>query len=184
MFTLLKIARLASYGETSSQVTDPEWRRHAHQHGSARLSNCAENSGPRTVCNRAAPYQAHVEIQLEPFLTVLRTVRPDSGKAAHASEKLNLMKLIILFSKNAFWSKATIEIFTLKNVLFLKKYWEKYNCFHNNIKELLSTLLTIKMFLEHQISIFLKDHVTPKTGVMILKIQLCHHRNKLYFKVY
>jgi len=32
------------------------------------------------------------------------------------------------------------------------------------------------MFLEHQISIlelFLKDHVTLKTGVMILKIQLC-----------
>ncbi len=32
------------------------------------------------------------------------------------------------------------------------------------------------MFLEHQISIlewFLKDHVTLKTGVMMLKIQLC-----------
>ncbi len=33
------------------------------------------------------------------------------------------------------------------------------------------------MFLEQQISIlewFLKDHVTLKTGVMILKIQLCN----------
>jgi len=32
------------------------------------------------------------------------------------------------------------------------------------------------MFLEHQISMlewFLKDHVTLKTGVMMLKIQLC-----------
>ncbi len=39
-------------------------------------------TGPRVVCNRATPYQAHVEIQLEPYLTVFRTVRPDSGKAA------------------------------------------------------------------------------------------------------
>ncbi len=30
----------------------------------ARLSNRAENSEPRTICNRVA-YQAHVEIQLE-----------------------------------------------------------------------------------------------------------------------
>ncbi len=29
-----------------------------------------------------------------------------------------------------------------------------------------------------------KDHVTPKTGVMMLKIQLCYQRNKLYFKIY
>jgi len=43
------------------------------------------------------------------------------------------------------------------------------------------------MFPEQQISIlelFLKDHVTLKTGVMMLKIQLCHHRNKLHFKIY
>jgi len=36
------------------------------------------------------------------------------------------------------------------------------------------------MFLEHQISIlqrFLKDHVA-------LKIQICHQRNKLHFKIY
>jgi len=35
----------------------------------------------------------------------------------------------------------------------------------------------IDMFLEQQINIleeFLKDHVTLKTGVMMLKIQLCH----------
>jgi len=43
------------------------------------------------------------------------------------------------------------------------------------------------MFVEEQISILkglLKDHVTLKTGVMMLKIKLCHHRNKLYFKIY
>lgn len=40
------------------------------------------------------------------------------------------------------------------------------------------------MFHEHQISIlelFLKDHVTLKTRVMTLKIQLCHQRNNLPF---
>ncbi len=31
---------------------------------------------------------------------------------------------------------------------------------------------------------FLKDHVIPKTVVMMLKIQLCPHRNKLHFKIY
>ncbi len=41
------------------------------------------------------------------------------------------------------------------------------------------------MFLEQQISIlewFLKDHVTYHTGVMMLKIQLYNHSNKLYLK--
>ncbi len=39
-----------------------------------------------------------------------------------------------------------------------------------------------EMFSEQQISIsewFLKNHVTLKTEVMMLKIQLCHYRNKL-----
>jgi len=42
------------------------------------------------------------------------------------------------------------------------------------------------MFFEQQISIelFLKHHVTLKTGVMMLKIQLYHHRNKLHFKIH
>ncbi len=30
---------------------------------------------------------------------------------------------------------------------------------------------------------FLKDHVTLKTGVVMLKIQFCGHRNKLHFKI-
>ncbi len=38
------------------------------------------------------------------------------------------------------------------------------------------------MFLEQQI-IILQWFVTLKTGVMMLKIQLCHFRNKLHFKI-
>ncbi len=41
-------------------------------------------------------------------------------------------------------------------------------------------------FLMQQIGIlelYLKDHVTLKTGVIMLKIQFCSHRNKLHFKI-
>ncbi len=41
-----------------------------------------------------------------------------------------------------------------------------------------------KCFLSSKSEGFLKDHVTLKTGVMMLKIQLYHHRNKLHFKIY
>ncbi len=43
------------------------------------------------------------------------------------------------------------------------------------------------MFLKQQISVlelFLNEHVTLKTGIMPLKIQLGHLRNKLQFKMY
>jgi len=30
----------------------------------------------------------------------------------------------------------------------------------------------------------MKAHVTLKTGVMMLKIQICHYWNKLHFKIY
>ncbi len=47
---------------------------------------------------------------------------------------------------------------------------------------------TIPIFFVVHFIVFLKDHVTLKTHsdseVMMLKIQLCHHRNKLYFKIY
>ncbi len=36
----------------------------------------------------------------------------------------------------------------------------------------------------HCIELFLKDHVALKTEVMILKIQLYYHRNKLHLKIY
>jgi len=29
----------------------------------------------------------------------------------------------------------------------------------------------------------MKDHVTMKTGIMMLKIQLCHCRDKLHFNI-
>jgi len=32
--------------------------------------------------------------------------------------------------------------------------------------------------------IFFLEHVTPKTQIMILKIQLWHHKDKLYFKIF
>jgi len=34
------------------------------------------------------------------------------------------------------------------------------------------------------VKMILKDHVTLKAEVMMLKIQLCYHRNKLHFKRY
>jgi len=40
-----------------------------------------------------------------------------------------------------------------------------------------------EMFLEQQINIRMIS-VTLKTGVMMLKILLCHHKNKLHFKMY
>ncbi len=43
------------------------------------------------------------------------------------------------------------------------------------------------MIIEYQISVlywFLKDRVTLKTGVKMLKIQLCQYRNKLHSKIY
>ncbi len=59
----------------------------------------------------------------------------------------------------------------LKNIFFF------FTFYSSNISEKTFTILIIsEMFLEQQISIlegFLKDHVTLKTGVMMLKIQLC-----------
>jgi len=42
-----------------------------------------------------------------------------------------------------------------------------------------------KCFLSSESELFLKDHVTLKTGVMMTKIQLyIHYRNTLHFKIY
>ncbi len=49
--------------------------------------------------------------------------------------------------------------------------------FYNVTKHMSMFLLCINSISEW----FLKDHATLKTGVMILKIKLCHHRNKLHF---
>ncbi len=68
--------------------------------------------------------------------------------------------------------------------LYSEESWKMYHDFHKNIKQqkLFSTLIIICTIFnkwppiktEQQISIlkwFLKDHVTLKTGVMMLKIQ-------------
>jgi len=71
----------------------------------------------------------------------------------------------------------------LKKYLFKKKIPLSFSklknpekMFHGFFKNFSTTLILRK----HQISIlewFLKDHVTLKTGVMMLKIQLCQQRN-------
>ncbi len=85
-------------------------------------------------------------------------------------------------------SKVIVKIFRIFKKMFIKKSvhfnfpfikesWKKCIMVPQAAK-LFSTLIII-MFLEHQISIlewFLKDRV--------LKIQLCHHRNKCNFKTY
>ncbi len=79
-----------------------------------------------------------------------------------------------------FYSETFHIIINVENCLmFLWKLLytiKKYH--HKNIKQPFSALIII----EQQISIsdwILKNHVTLKTGVMMLKIQLWHHRNKL-----
>jgi len=57
--------------------------------------------------------------------------------------------------------------------------------FLRNIKQHNFSIL-IEKFTFLQIFIlegFLKDHMTLKPGVMMLKIQLYHHKNKVYFKI-
>jgi len=89
------------------------------------------------------------------------------------------------------WSKVEVKtllqkfLFQINTVFFLTfSSWILTKC----IKILSRTTVNIdnnKNALEQQISIlewFLKDHVTLKTGVMMLKIQLCLHRNKLQLK--
>lgn len=46
----------------------------------ARLSNRVENSEQITICNHTRPFQVHMEIQLEPYPTVLRTIQQNNGK--------------------------------------------------------------------------------------------------------
>ncbi len=62
--------------------------------------------------------------------------------------------------------------FYSNNLLFSKKVSVKKQHYVFNIDK---CFLTTKSFL--------KDHVTLKTAVMTAKNQLCHHRNKLHFKM-
>ncbi len=67
----------------------------------------------------------------------------------------------------------------LLTFLFIKESPKKYTSvfnIDNNQKCFLSSKYHIIMISE--------DHVTLKTAVMMLKIQLFQHRNKLHFKIY
>ncbi len=91
----------------------------------------------------------------------------------------------LLFTKDALhWSKSIMKTFIVLQTisisnkcssfrLYIIKNIKQHNCFQHWFKKT-ETLLEW----------FLKDHVTLKTGVMVLKIQLYHHRNKLDFKIY
>ncbi len=56
------------------------------------------------------------------------------------------------------------------------KYWEVWSS-HLKIDRLEQWILIYAAWVNHILKYFLKDHVTLKTGVMMLKIQLCHYRN-------
>jgi len=54
-------------------------------------------------------------------------------------------------------------------------------------KKMLSSSISVSIILRNVSAYqndFSKGHVTLKNRVMTLKIQLCHHRNKLQFKIY
>ncbi len=59
---------------------------------------------------------------------------------------------------------------------FKNKSWKM--CFHKINKQINYSLLRIKQKISMS-ERFLKVHVTLKTEVMMLKIQLCNHKNKL-----
>jgi len=58
-----------------------------------------------------------------------------------------------------------------------------HHSFHQKIKQhkvlLIITLIIRIVFLSRILGCFLRDHVTLKTGGKMVKIQHCHHRNKV-----
>ncbi len=69
-------------------------------------------------------------------------------------------------------------------MLFFWTFYSSKNPEKKKFSQKSSTVFNIdnnkETFLELQISIlewFLKDHVTLKTGMLLLKIQLCNHMN-------
>jgi len=53
--------------------------------------------------------------------------------------------------------------------------------YYRNLKKQLFSILIIRNV--SWAPRFLKDHVTLKTGVIMLKMWICHHRNELRFKI-
>ncbi len=71
--------------------------------------------------------------------------------------------------------------------LFIKIPGKNVSWFPQNYEAVFKTDNNKEMFTERHISKlerFLKNHVTLKTGVMMLKIQLWNHMNKLHFRMY
>ncbi len=66
---------------------------------------------------------------------------------------------------------------------YFELFIKKYHVFHK-IMKLFLTLIIIKKFLHNaKLERFLKSHVTLKTGVIMRKIQLWNHMNKLHFRM-
>ncbi len=85
-----------------------------------------------------------------------------------------------LFISDKCWSLYL----SIHQIILKKKYSIVLNIDDNN--NIVDNNGIITMFLEQQISIlewFLKDHVTLKTGVMMLKFSFAR-RNKFHFKMY
>ncbi len=93
------------------------------------------------------------------------------------------LEIIFVFSMDTlhFYKSDRKDIYVIKVCCCfeLSVHQRMYHCFHKMIKQ--------HSFLQHQISIlewFLKNYEIVKTGVMILKIQLWHHRNTFDFEIY
>ncbi len=96
--------------------------------------------------------------------------------------------LLSTYLYTALFQKFGIVRFLKIYILFNKMHLIDQKWYFFKILNSTTTVFNInnKKFLEHKNSIlkwFLKDYVTL-TGVMMLKIQLCHHRNKLHLKIY
>ncbi len=108
-------------------------------------------------------------------------------------------KSILLISINALnWSKVTIKMFIMLQLIFISNKCCSFELsIHQRIlkkknlsqvpAQLVSKLMKIirnaSWAVNQHIIMISEDHVTLKTGVMMLKIQL-HHRNKLHFTIY
>ncbi len=98
--------------------------------------------------------------------------------------------LILLFCEDAFnWSKVTVKTFIILRTIsvsnkWFKRSWKMYHSLYinNNQQKQFSTLIIIRTIINNWATIiirnrapnqhirwFLKDHVTLKTGVMMLK---------------
>ncbi len=117
------------------------------------------------------------------FLFICEWAKRDTWCNVHPTLPLKILsfwkKLLLLFSKDALdWSKVTVKTFikfqkVLLYFLFIKKSWKIYNDHAQKYEaaQLFSVIIRHVSWNLHIIMIS-EDHVTLKTGVMMLKIQL------------